>query len=141
MNFAYLSDEELLRHARATADTRTASPLVAELLQRFEALLDERQDANIETLAELDFTAQDLQDLADALGGEDVADACALLSRCNDNDVPMPDAAELVEAFSKAGLPSDFLPGDAAEIFALLVAHCVTTPADLAEILKIFDLV
>lgn len=135
MNLRTLDDRELLRLLRALPDITPEHG--AELLQRFEALLDERDDDLVQACQEHDFTAQNLQDVGDAIGGEDIADACAVLSCCNDHDVPMLDAATLVEAFSKSNFPIN----ECAGMLALLVAHQVRDEDHLAQILEIATLI
>lgn len=135
MNLRTLDNREFLRLLVAMPSIDAAH--AAELLRRFEALVDEFDDALVQACREYEFTAQDMEDLADAIGCEDIADACKVLAACNDHDVPMPDAATLVEAFSKTPFPID----ECAVMLAALVDHEVGGKDHLTQILEINSLI
>ena len=62
-----MDDEHLLASARAEIDPLTSTALELELLDRFEALLDEQDGELTEAVEEFDFEAKHIKALGDAL--------------------------------------------------------------------------
>lgn len=111
-----MSDDQLAQHLHVALDPLTSTAAEAELLKRFEELLDERSPEIDSALDEYNFDAGGIKTLGDALI-VDASNSAALLSILNENDLNDPDSLkaelELAEQFRA-------LVEDAGDVFTRL---------------------
>lgn len=111
-----MSDDQLAQHLHVALDPLTSTAAEAELLKRFEELLDERSPEIDSALDEYNFDAAGIKTLGDALI-VDASNSAALLSILNENDLNDPDSLkaelELAEQFRA-------LVEDAGDVFTRL---------------------
>ncbi len=111
-----MSDDQLVQHLHVALDPLTSTAAEAELLERFEALLDERSPEIDSALDEYNFDAADIETLGDALI-VDAGNSAALLSILGEEGIDDPESLkaelELAKQFRA-------LVEDAGDIFTRL---------------------
>lgn len=111
-----MGDDQLAQHLHVALDPLTSTAAEAELLTRFEALLDERSPEIDSALDEYNFDAADIKTIGDALI-VDASNSAALLSILGENDLNDPESLkaelELAKQFRS-------LVEDAGDVFTRL---------------------
>jgi len=134
MNLRTLSDDEFLRYAHNQVNELTSTAVEQELLRRLESLSIEFDSDAVQAVRELEFTAEELHAINEALYDTSVAAGVKLLSAARAADYKFDLAAELLAALDQAGvvepdelrdllqIPTAFrsLANDAGDVFTRL---------------------